>query len=179
MVIVHPGNRTFLFGSTRSDTTITADSEEARTEQDVILRMTVSDDSQAEVHVLPAHLRDAQLSVSEMARREQNWDGQGAAEVSSPTIWSANRTLWELAQLAGENERVLPTPSVGVTPDGAIGFEWSSPSAYVAVECIGDRRSAYVRTDGAESERRVRSGKELWNRVEKALAVVETQEANA
>lgn len=95
------------------------------------------------------------------------------------TVQLANRTLWDLAQLAGDHGRVLPKPSVGASPDGAVGFEWSTPVAYVAVECLGNRRSAYVRMDGAESERRVRSSKELWNRVENALAAVETAEATA
>ena len=177
MVIVHPGNRTFLFGSTRSDSPVTGVPEEARTEQDIILRMSSSDADQAEVHVLPVNLRDAQRSVSDLASRGRNWDGQGAAAVSLDTVELANRTLWELAQLAGEHDRVLPTPSVGVSPDGAVGFEWSAPAAYIAVECLGDRRSAYVRIDGVETERLVRSGNELWSRVEAALALVETAAA--
>ena len=173
MVIVHPGNRTFLFGSTRSDSPVTGVPEEAWTEQDIILRMS-SDADQAEVHVLPVHLRDAQRSIAELAGRDSNWDGQGAAGISSDTIQLASRTLWELAQLAGLNEKVLPAPFVGVSPDGAVGFEWSAPDAYVAVECSGNRRSAYVRSAGTETERLVRSGNELWHRVEEALAVVET-----
>lgn len=186
MIIERTGSRIFPFGSARQGSTVTGDPEAAWTEpaiSDIRWSWSLSNDSHSDVShsdvVLPTHLRDAQNSVSDLAGREHNWDGQGAAEISSLTGQFANRTLWELAQLAGENERVLPTPSIGVTPDGAIGFEWSSPSAYVAVECLGDRRSAYIRADGTESERRVRSGRELWNRIESALALVETAEATA
>lgn len=181
MVAVHPGSRTFVFGSTRPGSTVTGDPEAAWTEpasSDMRWSWSLSDHSHSHV-VFPLHLQDAQDRVAELAGRVQNWDGQGAAGISLDTVQLANRTLWELAQLAGEHERDLPTPSVGVSPDGAVGFEWSSPSAYVAVECIGDRRSVYVRTDGTESERRVRSGRELWNRIENALAAVETAEATA
>lgn len=177
MVVVHPGSRTFVFGSTRPGSTVTGDPEAAWTEpaiSDMRWFWSLSDDSHSDV-VFPAHLRDAQDSISELAGREQNWDGQGAAGISLDTVRLANRTLWELAQLAGLDERVLPPPFVGVSPDGAIGFEWSAPDAYVAVECLGDRRSAYVRIAGKDTERVVRSGKELWNRVEDALALVETE----
>jgi hypothetical protein len=165
MVTAHPTFR--LHGATGWSSQPYFGPDEPDTEFMFSLRWSVSDAEPMRVYL--AHLKEAQQKIASFAELPRNWDGQGAAAIGFETADLAMKTLWDLASMAAMADHELPSPAVGPSPDGGIGFEWSTPDVYVAVECIDNSRSVYIRAEGRETERTVRSSKELWTLVRGAL----------
>ena len=158
-----------LRGGLHSQGTAAPNELEAQTQPGILLRVSIRDPKPRQIELFPTQLRRAQATLWKLAGRPQNWDGQGAAEIKIETVAHATQTLWDLAWRAAEHDRELPAPAVGVSPDGAVGFEWSTPEVYLAVECLDGSRSVYVRSPERETERFVRSTNDLWNVVGPAL----------
>lgn len=121
-------------------------------------------------HLYPSYLSEAHERILELAGREANWDGQGSAAIASSTVERADNTLLEIAFCAAQEDGSLPRPAVAVSPEGAIGFEWTVPNAYVVVECLVDSCMVYVRQGASEVEQQAASTDEIWALIGDVLA---------
>jgi len=93
-----------------------------------------------------AWLDEALIEIATLCKLLPNWDGQGAKEIASENIASANHIAAVMASL----ELDYP-PAVVPTFDGGVQFEWASNNSTVELEISGPyEASLFSVTHGEE-----------------------------
>ena len=99
--------------------------------------------------------------VSELAKLEQDWDGEGSEAPGARVVECAERLLIELCQRFGQQAGDSIRPSVvAPIPGGGIYLEWRSPLAEFQVDVLPDGKLGYLFVDRSGEKPRFEEGEE-------------------